>query len=252
MRHGLLFLVAALSPPTDLKLESNPNTGVLTAYWVASKTPGKYWLCSPRTDSPLDHRRSLDLGLQIVFFLFTRTKSCSWYFLLISNINSWICYIPRLSAGITSYRVTSRPTNGQRGYSLEEIVAVDQTSVVLEHLTLGMEYNISVFATKDNVESSPVSAIVTTGRSQRKSFTRGRKPQRLVCLVHREEQMTSFSHSMKMDPATPIPTELGLVSEETKAALVNFYPLDRRIMSLCTKIHLHFEVSEKITHLHIW
>lgn len=57
---------------------------------------------------------------------------------------------------------------------------------------------------------------------------------------------------MKMDPATPIPTELGLVSEETKAALVNFYPLDRRIMSLCTKIHLHFEVSEKITHLHIW
>lgn len=178
--HGLFPFLAALSPPTDLRVESSPDTGALTVHWVASKTPGKYWLCSPRTVSALDHAKSRLWPSKEFSFCQMSLPGISFSFLTVTHKLQkpldimfhllQICHVPPPSAGITAYRVTSTPTNGQRGNFLEEFVRADQTSCTLESLNPGSEYNISVFTTKGHVESVPVSTIVTPGRSHQESI----------------------------------------------------------------------------------
>ncbi|KAG7315630.1 hypothetical protein KOW79_020496 [Hemibagrus wyckioides] len=62
---------------------------------------------------------------------------------------------------ITGYRVTCTPTTGQRGNSLEEFVRGGQTSCTLENLSPGIEYNVSVYAVKNHLESEPISSVIT-------------------------------------------------------------------------------------------
>ncbi|XP_062972166.1 fibronectin isoform X1 [Elgaria multicarinata webbii] len=95
-------VVTSLSPPTNLHLDSNPDTGILTVSWDRSTTPD-----------------------------------------------------------ITGYRITTVPTNGQQGHTLEEDVQAEETSCIFEHLSPGVEYNVSVYTVKDDQESLPVFETIT-------------------------------------------------------------------------------------------
>lgn len=65
--------------------------------------------------------------------------------------------------------MTTAPTNGQQGSTLEEVVGADQTTCTFENLNPGVEYNVSVYSVKDDQESIPISETITQGNRRMSS-----------------------------------------------------------------------------------
>ena len=65
--------------------------------------------------------------------------------------------------------MTTAPTNGQQGSTLEEVVGADQTTCTFENLNPGVEYNVSVYSVKDDQESIPISETITQGNERMSS-----------------------------------------------------------------------------------
>ncbi|XP_059823334.1 fibronectin-like isoform X2 [Hypanus sabinus] len=61
--------------------------------------------------------------------------------------------------GITGYRVSCAPTEGEHGNLVEEVVK--HTYWNIENLSPGIEYLISIYTLKDDKESVPVSTVIT-------------------------------------------------------------------------------------------
>lgn len=92
-------------------------------------------------------------------------------FILMPDTNrAWVhCILGICISGISGYRVTTAPTDGQQGSTLEEVVGADQTTCTFENLNPGVEYNVSVYSVKDEQESVPISKTITQGNERMSS-----------------------------------------------------------------------------------
>uniref|UniRef100_A0AAY4CKX1 Fibronectin n=1 Tax=Denticeps clupeoides TaxID=299321 RepID=A0AAY4CKX1_9TELE len=121
---------------------------------------------------------------------------------------------------ISGYRVTCTPTSGQHGNSLEEFVKAGQTSCTLENLSPGVEYNVSVFAVKDDMESVPVSTTITQG-----GWSCGGRPR--PCALTKPAESLSVCPSPLSNPLdVPQLTDLSFVDVTDTTIGLHWNPLN--------------------------
>uniref|UniRef100_A0A3B4BZY1 Fibronectin n=1 Tax=Pygocentrus nattereri TaxID=42514 RepID=A0A3B4BZY1_PYGNA len=199
--HGIPItrrVVTPLSPPTDLNLETNPNTGDLTVHWNEAKTPditGYRVMCTPtngqqgnsveefvkagQTSCTLenlspgveynvsvftvkDGRESVPVSTTITPVVPAPTDLKFNNISTDSMIVSWTApNVPRPDE-IDSYVIRYHPVDDEDD-TTELNVDGNANSVVLRHLLPNTEYLVSVFCVYEERESSPAISTQRTG-----------------------------------------------------------------------------------------
>ncbi|XP_075386168.1 fibronectin isoform X1 [Tenrec ecaudatus] len=144
--------------------------------------------------------------------------------------------------GISGYRITATPTNGQQGYSLEEIVHEDQSSWTFDNLNPGLEYNISVYTVKDNKESAPISDTVTPAvppPTDLKFTNIGPDTMRVTWAPPSSIELTSFLVRYSPVRNEDDAAELSISPSDNAVVLTNLLPGTEYSVSVSSVYELH-------------
>uniref|UniRef100_A0AAR2KL85 Fibronectin n=1 Tax=Pygocentrus nattereri TaxID=42514 RepID=A0AAR2KL85_PYGNA len=193
--HGIPItrrVVTPLSPPTDLNLETNPNTGDLTVHWNEAKTPditGYRVMCTPtngqqgnsveefvkagQTSCTLEN---LSPGVEYNVSVFTVKdgRESVWisffqmtlpflqhtnaltdlHFINVTDSTIGLAWSPLNSTAVTGYRITVVAA-GESVPIFEDFVEPTTGFYTVFGLEPGIDYDISIITVTENRQSEP-------------------------------------------------------------------------------------------------